>query len=371
MTVAPRAAGWVIAAAIVSLAGVPTSADAFRQADQVSSSVVSRIADKDIAESSGLAYSAKYPDLAYTINDSKNRMVVYAIQVSTGQVVGRTDLDSMGLKDTESIYVDPRGRIWLGDLGDNDQDRDDVSIVSFDEPGPTSAAPQGLQRYPVRYDRGARNVEGMLVYPSTNQIFLINKTERGNATLFSLPSQLSTTERNVAKDLRRPMPEAVSDAVFTADGRSALVESASGVTVYDPTTWKAKGEFDVPDVDKGESMTVEPDGKSALFGSEGEDSPIVRVTLPAYAASTGAAATPDQGAPTGQTSGDGGAAMPLPPLQPGPNTTPARPDLLTTVTLVLFGALAMVLAGVAVGRSAQRHHRLAQRHRRMAERDHV
>ena len=46
-----------------------------------SPTVVSYLGDDRIKESSGLAYSAKHPDLVYTMNDSGNRPVVFAVQV--------------------------------------------------------------------------------------------------------------------------------------------------------------------------------------------------------------------------------------------------------------------------------------------------
>jgi hypothetical protein len=330
--------------------------------------VVSHIDDSRIVESSGLAYSAKYPDLAYTMNDSGHRPMVYAIKVSTGRVVGQTDLASFHLKDPESIAVDPRGRLWLGDLGDNDGDRDDVSIVAFDEPGPGSAAPRAVQRFPVSYPNGHMNVEGMMVYPTTGQVFLINKTENGNATLFALPRTLRNHERNEAVNLRRPMPVGVSDASFTPDGRHALVETGTVIRAYDITTWEPAGQFETPDLQQAESLTVEPGGRSILLGSEGEDSPLVRVTLPAYAAPVSQpTSAPTGGTGTGDTST---AAVPAGELT-GPNVTPAPREPVSAAAWAALGGLLAIAVGVLMARFVQRRRRLVRRHRRIEERHRV
>lgn len=323
------------------------------------STVVSRMTDERILESSGLAYSVKYPNLAYTMNDSKNRAAVYAVQISTGRVVGQVDLEDFDLKDPESIAVDRQGRLWLGDLGDNDGDRDDASILVFDEPGSGTNEPRTVQRFPVEFQDGQENVEAMMIYPSTRQVFLINKTESGAGTLFVLPPSLRNGEENLATDLRRPMPTRVSDAAFTPDGRFALVKTASGVVGYDVKTWKPVTSFQTPGLDKGESLTVEPGGRSILIGSEGEDSPIVRVTLPSALAPAGAAtnAAPSSGGSTA-----------LPPLAPtAPNITPAEPANVTIPTLVVLGGLGIIAAAAVAVRGVRRRQRIVQRHRRMAE----
>lgn len=327
--------------------------------DAPSSTVVSRMADERIRESSGLAYSAKYPNLVYTMNDSKNRAAVYAIQVSSGRVVGEVDLEDFDLHDPESISVDPQGRLWLGDLGDNDGERDDASILVFDEPGPGDKTARAVQRFPVSFEDGPENVEGMMVYPSTRQVFLINKTDGGAATLFSLPQPMRNGETNAATDLRRAMPAGVSDAAFTPDGRYALVKTPTGVVGYDVTTWKPVGSFVTPGLDKGESLTVEPGGRSILIGSEGDDSPLVRVTLPSTLARAASTTAP------GSAGGSESDSEVLPPVTP--DVTPAEPTNVTVPTLVaIVGAGVLIAAGAAV-REVRRRQRLADRHRRMAE----
>ena len=331
----------------------------------VSPTVVSHIGDDRILESSGLAYSVKHPDLVYTMNDSGNRPMVYAIQVSTGKVVGRTDLESLDLEDTESIAVDRRGRLWLGDLGDNDRDRDDVSIVSFDEPGPGNAAPRALQRYPVKYSTGPSNVEAMMVYPASGQIFLVSKKNEdgGKPNLFVLPQALKPGQPNLATSLNRPMPAGIADAAFSPDGRNAVMKTATGIVAYDVKTWKPITSVQTPGLDKGESLTFEPGGRSILMGSEGENSPIVRMTLPAALAPAATTSSP----PTSSGRSQAGSTA-LPPVGPtAPNVTPAEPANVTVPMLVAVVGLALIIAAGVGVRAARRRRRIVQRHRRMAQ----
>ena len=59
---------------------------------------VSVIRDGRITESSALARSVKHDDLVYTVNDRGNRPMVFAIRLSTGEVVGSTDISSLSVE---------------------------------------------------------------------------------------------------------------------------------------------------------------------------------------------------------------------------------------------------------------------------------
>jgi hypothetical protein len=241
--------------------------------------IVSEIRDDRIIESSGLAVSSKHDDLVYTINDSGSHPMVYAIRLSSGDVVGVTDLKSFDVEDTESIAVDARGILWLGDLGDNDEKRDDVSIIAFPEPGPGTHHLTTADRYGVTFPDGPVDVEGMLVQPTSDQVFLVSKNRDGLGTIYRLPTLRpgSTVE---AEDLDVQAPTAVTDATFTNAGTRALLRTNDEVWIYNPTTWEPISKIETPKLEQGESVTVERGDRAMLLGSEGKNSPILRVPLP-------------------------------------------------------------------------------------------
>jgi hypothetical protein len=241
--------------------------------------IITEIRDDRITESSGLAVSSKHDDLVYTINDSGNHPMVYAIRLSSGDVVGVTDLKNLDVEDTESIAVDARGTLWLGDLGDNDRKRDDVSIIAFPEPGPGTHHVTTADRYGVTFPDGPVDVEGMLVQPTSDQVFLVSKSRDGLGTIYRLPTLRpgSTVE---AEDLDVEAPRAVTDATFTHAGTSALLRTNKEVWIYNPTTWEPISKIDTPKLEQGESVAVERGDRTMLLGSEGKDSPILRVPLP-------------------------------------------------------------------------------------------
>ncbi len=242
------------------------------------SSEVSRISDDRIKESSGLAISAQHRDLAYTINDAGNAPIVYAIEISTGDVVGETKVGGGPVRDSEAIAIDGKGRMWLADLGDNDEERDDVALYRFPEPGPGNHSVDAT-RFPVSYGSGPVDVEAFLVHPETNEKFLITKEKKNGGALLALPGKLAADRANPARDVGKQMPQDTSDGTFTPDGSQALVRTRESVFVYDPKTWQQVEQLSVPEVEQGESIAMEPDGRSFIIGSEGKNSPLIRVAF--------------------------------------------------------------------------------------------
>jgi hypothetical protein len=268
----------VLAAATLVMPAGPAAAK--KDKDDQPDGMVSEIRDKRIAESSGLALSTQHNDLVYTMNDEGGAGArVYAVRVSTGDVVGAADISGLPIEDPESIAVDAQGTLWLGDLGDNDHRRDDIAIYAFPEPGPGATTISGADRYGVSLPGGPTDVEGMLVHPKTQQVHLISKNEEGTGRIFELPD-LTAGGTVQARDLGREAPGAVTDATYTQSGTRALLRTEESIWVYDPETWTAVGKVDTPKMEQGESITVESGDRTVLLGSEGKNSPLVRVALP-------------------------------------------------------------------------------------------
>jgi WD40 repeat protein len=254
---------------IASLAGKADAATAEPEA-------VSTLSDGRINESSGLATSAD-DDRVFTINDSGGTPVVYAIQVSTGSTVGTARVEAE-LVDTEAISRDAEGTLWIADTGDNQAVRTDAALYSVPEFGPGDAVATSVRRYPVVYPGGPIDVEALVVSPLTGEKFLISKGLLGG-TVFSLPDPLVPDRPNEAVALEGEIPGLVTDASFTPDGRYVVARDYSEAYVLDAKTWEIVSTMDLPSVDQGESLAVETAGRTLLVGSEGSDSPLIRVPL--------------------------------------------------------------------------------------------
>jgi hypothetical protein len=244
--------------------------------------LVSHLASPRIVESSGIAASYTYPDVGYTLNDnSEDRQTVYSFRISTGELLGRTELPYKKRGDTESIYADPKGRVWVGDLGDNDNERTDAAIIRLTEPGPGNRTPTGLVRFPVKYSSGKPNVEAMIVNPVNDQVYLINRRDSASSYVYTLPAVLVANRTNLAQRTTMSMPAKVSDAVISRDGRTAIVRTDDNVQFFRMSpAWHRYAIFDVPDLTNPESVTIEPGQTTFLFGSEGKNSPVYRYPIP-------------------------------------------------------------------------------------------
>jgi hypothetical protein len=275
--------------------------------------VVSTLMDGRINESSGLVVSPDDPDRAYTINDSGGAPVVYAISVSTGKTLGTATVDA-DLADTEALSIDSKGTLWIADTGDNRGNRTDAALYSLPEiaDGTTSVS---ARRFPITYPGGPLDVEALVIDPTSGAKILISKGLFGG-TAFSLPDQLRQDGPNQAVALVGSVPGLVTDAAFTPDGRYVVARDYSEAYLLDPSSWTIVSSIALPPARQGETLAMEPSGRSFLVGSEGTGSTLSRVPLvlprpdgdePGDEAKGAASATPSSSGQVGSaTPADGG-----------------------------------------------------------------
>ena len=308
----PRHRRLLIPGLLIALLVVVLLSSLARRADgaEAGPDVVSRMSDPRITESSGLAVSVKHDDLAYTINDSGNAPIVFAVKISTGAVVGTTTITGSTPVDTEAIAIDGDGELWVADTGDNEANRTDVALYALPEPGPGDHS-VAAKRYPLTYPSGPADVETLLINPRTGAKGVVTKGLFAGE-LLALPKKLSTQKPNKAKSTGHDMPAMVTDGVMSANGRFALVRTYSDVHLYDAKTWKSIRSHRTPPQPQGESIAIERTQKSYLIGSEGANSALIRIplTLPKVAtpkptAKAKPSANPTKGSATSSTGKDG------------------------------------------------------------------
>ncbi|AWB91341.1 hypothetical protein [Aeromicrobium chenweiae] len=269
---------------------------------------VSRITDSRITESSGLVVSRTDPDLAYTINDSGNAAAVYAVDVPSGRVVGSA-APRVPFTDTEALSADSTGVLWVADTGDNNRRRTDVALYSMAAFGRQDVGARDVKRFPLTYPSAPRDVESLVVNPRTDEKFLLTKGLLGGE-VFALPDRLVQDRPNRVKALPATVPGLITDAAFTPDGAYVVARNYSRGFVLDASTWEEVETLDLPEVQQGETLAMEPDGRSLLVGSEGAESPLFRVAFTSPAPAAAPSDEPAAGAATART--PAGAADPGP-----------------------------------------------------------
>ncbi len=293
---------------VVLVASLLGRADGAEPGEPVESTAVSRINDVRITESSGLAVSSEHEDLAYTINDSGHAPTIFAIRISTGEVVGTTRVQDPDWNwlDTEALALRD-GTLWVADTGDNVQQRTDAALYALDEPGPGrhTVVPR---RYAVTYEEGPQNVEAIAVPPRSGRILLLSKLSAGGV-VHRLPKNLRENRTNVATPTSRTTPAFTTDATYTADGRQVLVRNYAVAEVRDARSWDLIRTDELPNQPLGETIALEPSGRSYLIGSEGINSALIRVAVPTRSASSSPAPTEPSPATDDQEGEDSGSSL--------------------------------------------------------------
>jgi len=140
----------------------------------LSSVELATAAGNNLTETSGLVASQRHPGVLWATNDSGTAASVVAVDLD-GVDLGRHLLPIDVDHDIEDLaLVD--GVLYLADIGDNNEVRDEITIYRFAEPDPFDAA--GIQSVDVlsfRYPDGPRDAEAFLVDPDTGQFIIIEK----------------------------------------------------------------------------------------------------------------------------------------------------------------------------------------------------
>jgi hypothetical protein len=255
----------------VLLAGValPPSAAYGEDRDRLPAEVLFRFADQEIFESSGLVDDDR---VVYTVNDSGADAVLYGVDPATGRTVTRTTYADEA-RDTEALAPGPGHTVWVGDIGDNRESRDDVTVHRVQ---PVDGDRTGVA-YSLRYPDGAHDAETLLAHPRTGRLFVVSKSVFGG-TVYAAPSRLRGGD---GANRLRPFAEVaglVTDGAFLPDGKRVVLRTYGTASVYTFPGFELLGTVRLPRQRQGEAVSVSPSGR-VLLSSEGVDAPVLRVVL--------------------------------------------------------------------------------------------
>ena len=139
--------------------------------------VVGKIQSENIKESSGLAASRCSENVLWTHNDAGRDALIYALKPD-GTLLGTWRVPNAQNTDWEDIaaYKDAGGKcfLYIGDIGDNDKARAELTVYKIAEPSVPAAAagnsqtetePAELLKFV--YADAKNNAESLLVHPQT------------------------------------------------------------------------------------------------------------------------------------------------------------------------------------------------------------
>ena len=238
-----------------------------------------RIADPRVAESSGLAASARHAGILWTHNDSGDFARIYAIGPD-GRTRAVIRLAGQRPRDWEAIAAGPAGTLWIGDIGDNSGRRTaGILVHRIEEPARLVDQTARVTSYRLRYPDGPHDAEALLVDPRSGQLLVATKSVLSRGGLYRAPLPLRPVTAG-PNDLRRigTVPRLITDGTFLRDGRFVLRDYGFAYVYADPTSLEAR--VPLPSSAQGESVTATADGRALLVGSEGANSPVWSVPLP-------------------------------------------------------------------------------------------
>jgi hypothetical protein len=266
---------------------------------------IATIKEKAITESSGLAASRTTPGAYWTHNDSGDGPFIYAFD-TRGDSLGIFRVTGAQAVDWEDMAAGPgpqagKSYLYLGDIGDNNEARDEVVVYRVLEPSLTAATRKLTKARPgstepaeairLKYPDGKHDAEALLVHPTTGNIYIVNKVPIANPVVYEATAPFTSGQLVTMRRLGEIRVPSIFGGVVTGgsispDGRRvALCDYFQGYEIVLPASskdfndiWKQRMTgFDLGKRKQGESITYRLDGKAFLATSEGKQSPLIQV----------------------------------------------------------------------------------------------
>lgn len=224
------------------------------------------IGDPSLFEASGLTASRLASDVLWSHNDSGDEAYLFALRTD-GTAIAKLLVTGAQNVDWEAIAAAPANGVpslYIGDIGDNDLERANVTIYVVPEPAidPAPAKVAVAERIDLRYDDGPHDAETLLVDPTdgtivvvtkrfdgSSGIYVANRTtgileHRGTLSLATAPlSGLLATDGAVSPDGSRLIVRTYGPAfMWRRSPGQSLVEALGGVPCPLPTSDETQGE---------------------------------------------------------------------------------------------------------------------------------
>jgi len=262
-----------------------------------------------IDELSGLAVSQADPGLLWGHNDSGDSARLFRIgphgeDLGDARVPGASAVD---WEDIASFVWEGEPALLIGDIGDNNANRDHLTLYAVRDPGAIGDL-KLLWTLDFRYPDGPRDCEGIAVDPIENSIILISKRDHPQH-LYRIPLPVAAPAPGAMAlaealgDVTTLPHASLSDLVNSPlylifDGPTALDISRSGrfavVTTYKDAFLyrRAQGQswrevfssiperVKLPHLEQTEAGAISADETALWISGEGEHPPILRVPLP-------------------------------------------------------------------------------------------
>ncbi len=223
-----------------------------------------------LGETSGLAVGMRDPAILWTHNDGGNPSIVFGLDRS-GKKVAEFDVDIRN-RDWEDMDIGSCGGsscLYLADLGDNEERRDNLRVLRMVEPAPDVTAIDPA-RFDVTLPDGPRDIEAMYVLPG-EELFFVTKGRNHPVTIYRYPGPLR--DEDVVLEQVQTLGTVTSPinwitgASATRDGRHVAIRSYAALYLYE-----AREDGTLVLLPEGQVSLLpigEPQGEAVAWGTDG------------------------------------------------------------------------------------------------------
>lgn len=154
---------------------------------------------KKLKEVSGIVYASP-TNLVWTLEDSGNPNIIYALN-SEGRIQNSLTIENTENIDWEDISKDIHGNLYIGDFGNNDNERKDLCIYKIDKDALNTTNTKPVYKvsfaYPEQKDFPPKkremfyDVEGFFEFQNNFYLFTKNRSKGfdGRAYLYKIPNK--------------------------------------------------------------------------------------------------------------------------------------------------------------------------------------
>ncbi len=266
--------------------------------------IVGAIKTAEINESSGFAASLCQPNVFWTHNDSGDGAYLFALD-KTGETLGVWKVENAKNKDWEDLATlkKPNGEcfLYIGDIGDNESKRDDITVYLVEEPNVSGADRTSSRKNPrvtrpaeaikIEYPNGRFNAETLIVHPQTGDLYILTKRFQDAAAVYKLPKNYSFDKVNRLEKIADFTVPSIPFGLLTGggiapDGKRVIIADylaayelilPEGAKNFDEI-WREKPlRVELGEREQGEAITYSADGTAIYATSEKKNSPIIEV----------------------------------------------------------------------------------------------
>ncbi len=189
---------------------------------------------KKLTENSGIAVAGD--SLVWFIEDNGNPDELYLVDYN-GNIRAEIEIDNAKNDDWEDLTVDYQGHVYIADIGNNDNDRDDLMIYKVPVPSPNDEKIKAeviafeypeQEKFPPKRDKLFYDAEALFYYQDSLYIFTKNRARpfTGKSLLYQIPAEKGEHEARLLGDFT-PCEEygtcQVTSAEISPDGTTLAI----------------------------------------------------------------------------------------------------------------------------------------------------